>query len=65
MRMTEELLEIKSSGSGLEKLTLMAVEVCGADHVELLYPQKLALKFADQWRLLSRYSSLADYKPRR
>jgi hypothetical protein len=25
-----------------------------------LYPRKLALNFADKWRSLSRYSSLAD-----
>jgi hypothetical protein len=27
-----------------------------ADHAEILYPQKLALNFADRWRSLSRYS---------
>jgi hypothetical protein len=29
-----------------------------------LYPQKLALNFVDKWRLISRYSSLADKGPR-
>jgi hypothetical protein len=29
-------------------------------HATPLYPQKLALNFADKWRSLSRYSSLAD-----
>jgi hypothetical protein len=38
----------------------MAMEVHCADHMTPLYPQKLALKFADQWQLLSRYSSLAE-----
>jgi hypothetical protein len=28
-----------------------------------LYPQKLTLNFADKWRSLSQYSSLADYGP--
>jgi len=31
-----------------------------ADHVTPLYPQKLALKFADRRRPLCRYSSLVD-----
>jgi hypothetical protein len=43
---------------------LMAVGNCHADHMTPLYPQKLALKFAHQWRSLSHYSSLADQKSR-
>jgi hypothetical protein len=35
-----------------------------ADHATPLYLQKLALKFIDQLRSISRYSSLADQKPR-
>jgi hypothetical protein len=35
-----------------------------ADHVIPLYPQKLAINFADKWRSLGRYSSLADEGPR-
>jgi hypothetical protein len=34
------------------------------DHATPLYPQKLALNFADKWRSLSLYSSLVDYGPR-
>jgi hypothetical protein len=42
------------------KLTLTAVGIRRTDHTTLLYPQKLALNFANKWRSLSRYSSLAD-----
>jgi hypothetical protein len=35
-----------------------------AYHATPLYPQKLALQFADQRRSLHHYSSYADYKPR-
>jgi hypothetical protein len=31
------------------------------EHATLLCPQKLAINFVGKWRLLSRYSPLADY----
>jgi hypothetical protein len=54
---TEELLERKISGSGLE------IREYGRGDLShwprgTLYPQKLA-NFADKWRSLGRYSSLA------
>jgi hypothetical protein len=55
-----ELLERKSSGSGLEKLILTAVGNRRADNATPLYQQKLSLKFADRWRSLSWKSLLAD-----
>jgi hypothetical protein len=42
------------------KLRLTTVGIRCADHATPLYPQKLALNFADKWRSHSRYSSLAD-----
>jgi hypothetical protein len=42
------------------KTEINDLEIRRADHATPLYPQKLALKFADKWLSLSRYSSLAD-----
>jgi hypothetical protein len=59
VRITEELLERKSNGSGLENR-----EYRGWSPPRWLatplYWQKLALTLADQWRWLSRNSSLVD-----
>jgi hypothetical protein len=52
----------KSSGSGLENWDQRPWGIRRADHATPLYLQKLALNFADNWRLLSLYSSLADWK---
>jgi hypothetical protein len=46
----EELLERKSSGSGLETL-IMAVVICHADHVAL-YTAKVGTNLADKRQLL-------------
>jgi hypothetical protein len=54
VRIMEELLEWKSSGSGLENWDLTAVGIRCADHA------KVGTKFADKRRSLGRYSSLAD-----
>ena len=43
VRSIEELLELKSSGSGLENRDLTAAGIRCADHVTPLYLQKLAL----------------------
>jgi hypothetical protein len=54
VRITEELLEWKSSVSGSRKPRLMAVEIRCADH-------KFGTNFVDMRQALGRYSSLADY----
>jgi hypothetical protein len=43
VRVIEELLQWKSSGSGLKNRDLTAVGIRCADHSTPLYPQKLAL----------------------
>jgi hypothetical protein len=50
----------KSSGSGLENEINDRGGIRRADHTTPLYPQKLALNFANKCRSLSQYSSLAD-----
>jgi hypothetical protein len=62
MRKNIELQERKNSDSGLETETTV-VGNRRAHHATPLYPQKLALKFTDQWRSFSRSSSLADSNP--
>jgi hypothetical protein len=42
------------------KLRLTTLGIRRADHATPFYPQKLALNFADKWRSVIRYSSLAD-----
>jgi hypothetical protein len=59
MRINEELLEIKSSGSCLENWDLWPWGFHCTEYVAPLSLQKLALKFANQWWLLSQYSLLA------
>jgi hypothetical protein len=53
---TEELLEIKSIGSGLENENT-AVGIRQADHVSPSIREKVGTNFADKQRLLGRYSS--------
>jgi hypothetical protein len=52
VRINEELLDISDRRESAA-LTMR----------QPLYPQKLALHFVDKWRSLSRYSSLAFYRP--
>jgi hypothetical protein len=57
---TEELLERKSSGSGLENRKYGRWGFRRADYSTPLYPQKARTNFDDIRRSLDRYSSLAD-----
>jgi hypothetical protein len=59
VRITEELLEWKSSGSGSRNPRLTAVGIRCADHATPSIA-KLGINFADKQRSLGRYSSLAD-----
>jgi hypothetical protein len=63
VRITEELLEWKSSGSGLENWNLRPR---GSVALTTRHPlsAKVGTNFADKRRSLGRYSSIADYKPR-
>jgi hypothetical protein len=59
VRITEELLECKSSGSGSRKPRLTAVGIRCADNATPSI-RKVGKNFADMRRSLGRYSSLAD-----
>jgi hypothetical protein len=58
VRITEELVEWESSGSGSRKSRLTAVGIRCADHATL--SAKVDINFADKRRSLGRYSSFAD-----
>jgi hypothetical protein len=53
----KEEVPARSSGHSAKPFRVV---IRHTDHVTPLYPQKLALNFADKRRLLGRYSSLAD-----
>jgi hypothetical protein len=55
VKINEELLERKNNCSALEARLTFVGECC-ADKATPLYPQKLSLQFADQHRLLIRYT---------
>jgi hypothetical protein len=50
VRINEELLERKVAVPVWKTEINDRVVFCGADHATPLYPQKLALNFADKWR---------------
>jgi hypothetical protein len=59
MSLIEELLEWKSRGCRSRKPRLMAVGIRCADHPTPSI-RKVGANFADKWRSLGQYSSLAD-----
>jgi hypothetical protein len=59
-RINEELIERKVAAPVMKTEINDRGDIRRADYLTTLFPQKLALHFADQLRSLSRYSSLAD-----